>query len=324
MIQVKRGAINVLTEIMIYNSMTGQPLSGLSASSTGIQAAYRARGNAGAYTLFSLTGTGTLGTWASGWFKEIDPPNAPGKYELGLPNVFTGMGQQGDYVDFYLNGAANMSAVPLHVDIVAFDPQDSVHLGLSALPAQAAGAAGGLALGDGAGNALLSGATESAIASLVAGAVLASPSHPLNNDAAGNVGLAAAYLPTLTAAVAAAILATPSNKLATDSNGLVGANNTATAAAVAASVLDAALAGHTGAGTAGAALNTLVGALAESYAVNGQPGTMAQLLYGILAILMNVSQSGTTLTAAKLDGTTPAMSFTLDSATAPTSRKRAA
>jgi hypothetical protein len=37
-----------------------------------------------------------------------------------------------------------------------------------------------------------------------------------------------------------------------------------------------------------------------------------------------VSQSGATLTANRLDGATPAMSFTLDSAAAPTSRRRVA
>jgi hypothetical protein len=37
-----------------------------------------------------------------------------------------------------------------------------------------------------------------------------------------------------------------------------------------------------------------------------------------------VSQSGATITACKLDGVTPALTFTLDSATAPTSRRRAA
>jgi hypothetical protein len=64
--------------------------------------------------------------------------------------------------------------------------------------------------------------------------------------------------------------------------------------------------------------------LAESYAANGEPGTLAQLLYGISAVLGNIAQDGTTLTANRLDGVTPAMSFTLDSATAPTSRRRTA
>jgi hypothetical protein len=62
--------------------------------------------------------------------------------------------------------------------------------------------------------------------------------------------------------------------------------------------------------------------LAESYAGNGQEGTLTQLLYGLTAILGNVSQSGDVLTANRLDGETPAMSFLLDSATAPSSRRR--
>ena len=62
--------------------------------------------------------------------------------------------------------------------------------------------------------------------------------------------------------------------------------------------------------------------LAESYAAKGAPATLAQLLYGISAVLSNIAQDGTTLTASRLDGVTPAMSFTLDSATAPTSRRR--
>jgi len=65
-------------------------------------------------------------------------------------------------------------------------------------------------------------------------------------------------------------------------------------------------------------------ALTESYAANGQPATLAQLLYGVAAMMGNVTQTGAILTANKLDGVTPAMTFALDSATAPTSRRRAA
>ena len=64
--------------------------------------------------------------------------------------------------------------------------------------------------------------------------------------------------------------------------------------------------------------------LTESYAANGQPATLPQLLYGLAAMMGNVSQSGATITANRLDGVTPAMTFTLDSATAPTTRRRAA
>lgn len=65
-------------------------------------------------------------------------------------------------------------------------------------------------------------------------------------------------------------------------------------------------------------------ALTESYAADGAIGTPAQLLYALLSALSEFSISGVTLTCKKLDGSTPAMTFTLNSATAPTSRTRSA
>ncbi len=64
-------------------------------------------------------------------------------------------------------------------------------------------------------------------------------------------------------------------------------------------------------------------ALTESYAADGAAPTLAQALFMILQNGGEFSISGTTLTVKKLDGTTTAMTFTLDSATNPTSRTRA-
>ena len=63
--------------------------------------------------------------------------------------------------------------------------------------------------------------------------------------------------------------------------------------------------------------------LPEAYATQGSAGTLPQLLYMILALLSDFSIAGTTLTATKLDGSTPAATFTLNDATAPTSITRA-
>lgn len=65
------------------------------------------------------------------------------------------------------------------------------------------------------------------------------------------------------------------------------------------------------------------GALTEAYAADGAAATVAQLLYMIWSALAEFAISGTTITAKKLDGATTAMTFTLDSSTAPTSRTRA-
>lgn len=64
-------------------------------------------------------------------------------------------------------------------------------------------------------------------------------------------------------------------------------------------------------------------ALTESYAADGSPATLAQLLYLILATLTEKSISGTTMTAKKLDGSTTAATFTLNDATTPTAITRA-
>jgi hypothetical protein len=64
-------------------------------------------------------------------------------------------------------------------------------------------------------------------------------------------------------------------------------------------------------------------ALTESYASDGAAATPAQLLYMIWSALAQFTIITTTVSAKKLDGTTEAMTFTLDSATDPTSRDRA-
>lgn len=64
-------------------------------------------------------------------------------------------------------------------------------------------------------------------------------------------------------------------------------------------------------------------ALTESYATKGSAPTLPQILHEIRGLLAEKSISGTTLTTKKIDGSTTAETFTLDSATAPTSITRA-
>lgn len=60
-------------------------------------------------------------------------------------------------------------------------------------------------------------------------------------------------------------------------------------------------------------------ALTEAYRGTGATGTATQLLYEILQNLTEFAISGTTKTAKKLDGSTTAKTYTLDSSTTPTS-----
>jgi len=68
--------------------------------------------------------------------------------------------------------------------------------------------------------------------------------------------------------------------------------------------------------------NILTSTLTESYAADGQPVTLTQALYMLLAMQQQKAITGTTLTASKIDGTTPAMTFTLNDATSPTAITR--
>jgi len=64
-------------------------------------------------------------------------------------------------------------------------------------------------------------------------------------------------------------------------------------------------------------------AATESYAGDNAAATPAQLLYMILCTVSEFSVSGTTITGKKLDGSTTAMTWTINDASSPTSRTRA-
>lgn len=63
-------------------------------------------------------------------------------------------------------------------------------------------------------------------------------------------------------------------------------------------------------------------ALPESYAADGATFTLSQALYEIAQSIGDFSISGTTITVKQRDGTTTAMTYTLDDGTNPTSRTR--
>ena len=89
-------------------------------------------------------------------------------------------------------------------------------------------------------------------------------------------------------------------------------------------ILDGILADTAEIGTAGAGLTALwTTALTESYASDGAAATPAQLLYMIYCTVGEFSIADTTITGKKVDGSTTAMTWTINSASSPTSRTRA-
>lgn len=82
-----------------------------------------------------------------GWF-PVDATNAPGWYRLDLPDSTFASGAWSAGVSLIDAGANDIAPLALEFQLVAYDPLDTVRLGLTALPNAAADAAGGLIISD--------------------------------------------------------------------------------------------------------------------------------------------------------------------------------
>lgn len=128
-VDILAGSTGVILQVFIRDSSstTGAGLTGLTHSSAGLSAYYM-RNSASADVLISLAGM-TLGTYTSGGFAEIDSTNMPGWYQFCPPNA--AVAASATSCVFHLFGAANMAPLPVEVQLVAYNPQDGVGLGLS-------------------------------------------------------------------------------------------------------------------------------------------------------------------------------------------------
>lgn len=139
-LKIKKGTTSKLIQFNVMNAVTGGPLTGLAYNSSGLTAYYYREGAASA-TAITLA-TMTLGTWATGGFIVVDATNMPGEYQLGIPDAALATGASS--VVIYLHGATNMAPLCVEIQLVNYDPEDGVRLGLTALPNAAAEASGGL------------------------------------------------------------------------------------------------------------------------------------------------------------------------------------
>jgi hypothetical protein len=123
--KIQAGTTSFLDSIFIRDTSTTtavKGLTGLSSASTGLTLYYFRAGSTGS-TAVTLTSTGTLGTWVSGWFKEMDATNMPGWYEVGVPNAAVQAGAPA--VRLHLRGAANMEDIPWQYELDAVNYQSS-------------------------------------------------------------------------------------------------------------------------------------------------------------------------------------------------------
>lgn len=147
-ITIKAGSTSQRFIVFVPDSSKtdGSGLSGLTSATSGLKWYYWRpdTGNSGgvAVTLASST----LGTYTSGSFKEVDATNLKGFYEVGVPDAAIASTNTPKWCVMSMFGAANMAVVNVEMELVLYDPEDSVRLGLTSLPNAAASAIGGLPL----------------------------------------------------------------------------------------------------------------------------------------------------------------------------------
>lgn len=276
---LKKDTVSKMVEIFIQDSSStvGAGLGGLVFNSAGLTAYYYRSGAAAPATAITLV-TATVGTFTSSGFIVVDATNMPGVYQLHLPNAAIATGA--NTVIVMLRGATNMAPLVLEIQLVDFDPNDSVRLGLTALPNAAAAAANGLVtFGSGSGqlnvdgsgrapadvklwlatppNALVTGRVDSSVGAMAANVLTATA---INADAitdakvasdvtiasvTGSVGSVAGAVGSVTAVSAGAITAASFAANAIDAtaiaNGAIDAATFANNAITAAVIADGAI-----------------------------------------------------------------------------------
>jgi hypothetical protein len=366
-------------------STTGAGKTGIAYNAASIKA-YYVRPGASA-TLITLATQTVTGAFSSGGWVEVDSTNMPGVYRFDVPDAVFAAGAEKAIV--MISGASGMAPVVMEYDLTAYDPYDTVRLGLTAIPNVASGSAGAL-ITSGTGTAQLS--VSSGLVTLApvthTGATIPTVTAVTNRVTANTDQLAGqtvtaanavtfpSIVSSLTGAGVRTELAIELGRIDVDvSTRLASSSYTTppTAASNATAVWNSLLSAHTTAGTFGGRIprsdssnvevkitgsahiaadihelqpavieaqhfatgaidaNALAtdaateiatavytGQMTESYRAAGVAPTLAQVAFELIAHMGDSSISGTTKTLKKIDGTT-AKTFTLDSATTPTS-----
>lgn len=140
---IKFGSTSNLIRFTLKNKTTGQGLTGLSSSTTGLvisticdnESAATAYTQAGG-TIQTIT---TLGTYAAPSasncrFKEVDNTNHKGLYEFQFADARFSVSSAKRLVISVNDAEATILDADYEIQLVQFDPYDSVHMGLTCLP----------------------------------------------------------------------------------------------------------------------------------------------------------------------------------------------
>lgn len=158
LLSVPKGATSKIIEFPVFDSSSnvGATLSGLANNTANLTAYYNLDATSGNAVAISLV-SATKGTYTANGFIAVDATNMPGWYQLGVPNGALS-NATANYASIMLKGAANMVPVNILLEMTAWNNQDSVRGGMTALPNANASVAGGLiTFGTGTGQANVAG-----------------------------------------------------------------------------------------------------------------------------------------------------------------------
>lgn len=133
---IKKGAVDKAIELRIIDSTDGTPETGVVWNTSGIDLWYRREG-AAKVSITEATLSALTDAHSDGGFLHI----SDGIYRFDLPDAAFATGANFVYIGGTVTG---MIVIGGRVQLIDFDPNDTVRLGLTALPSAAAEAAGGL------------------------------------------------------------------------------------------------------------------------------------------------------------------------------------
>ena len=142
---VKAGSTSRLEHVFILDSASATGAGKTALTNASITAFYFRPGDTTTTGRSITLAAGTLGTWSSGGFIQVNATDMPGLYEIGIPNAIFAAGANHAVVMIKGTGIA---PVLLEYELVAYDPLDTVRLGLTAVPNVAQGTTGAISTGN--------------------------------------------------------------------------------------------------------------------------------------------------------------------------------
>ena len=144
MTMIKAGTTNVVRYFMMRLTADGKAATGLTITTFDLQ--YTRELTASATKIDGIVGTGGAATHVDNKVFELDATSSPGLYMVCFPDAAFAAGV--DQVTLNLKYDSTVFAEAQNIQLVAFDPFDTVRLGLTALPNAVVDNAGGLPISD--------------------------------------------------------------------------------------------------------------------------------------------------------------------------------